>query len=67
MQLRKVAKIYRRVCMVGRGREQVFTPTIQTFQKLKRTVKLGLFFYGHFGKVLSLELIFFYKFKLVLL
>ena len=53
--------------MVGRGREQVFTPTIQTFQKLERTVKLGLFFYGHFGKVLSLELIFFYKFKLVLL
>ena len=45
--------------MVGRGREQVFTPTIQKFQKLERTVKLGLYFYGHFGKVLSLELIFF--------
>ena len=45
--------------MVGRGRKQVFTPTIQKFQKLERTVKLGLFFYGHFGKVLSLELIFF--------
>ena len=66
MQLRKVAKIYRRL-YGGRGWEQVFTPTIQTFQKLERTVKLGLFFYGHFGKVLSLELIFFYKFKLVLL
>ena len=66
MQLRKVAKIYRRL-YGGEGGEQVFTPTIQTCQKLERTVKLGLFFYGHFGKVLSLELIFFYKFKLVLL
>ena len=54
MQLRKVAKIYRRL-YGGEGGEQVFTPTIQTCQKLERTVKLDLFFYGHFGKVLSLE------------
>jgi len=43
----------------GGGWEQVFTPTIQTCQKLERTMKLDLFFYGHFGKVLSLEWIFF--------
>ena len=43
MQLRKVAKIYRRL-YGGEGGEQVFTPTIQTCQKLERTVKLGLFF-----------------------
>ena len=43
MRLRKVAKIYRRLYGEEGGGEQVFTPTIQTCQKLERTVKLGLF------------------------